>query len=128
MSEERAVVVGGKEYAVRKLRLGQFIKIVAVMAGARAKAKAAGALDSDPMTMAAFLAGEHITSLAAVVLDSDTPEDRQRFEAITLEESSELAVALTEVNDFSSIFSRFGGIAGKFQALGDKMNQALPKE
>lgn len=122
---EHIVNIGGHDYEVRKLKLGQFIKIVAVMACVRTKAKAAGALDSDPMALAAFLAGEHLTSLAAVVLDADTPEDRQRFENITLEETAELAVALTEVNDLPAILARFGGVMDKIRVIGDKMIPAL---
>lgn len=132
--KERTVEIGGKSYKVRKMGLKQSIQIAAFAAElqdeARAKIlKAAEAGQNDLIAIVSNLAETQIARLVSIIINAQDKEDLGRFEALDLEELSELALAVVEVNDFSRIVSNFQRAAAHKNALAlMSLGQSQPPE
>lgn len=118
MPPERIVRVGGKEYMIRRLTLRQIIQLSTLAAGLQVEVRkriqaAVEAGQPDFMAVAGSLNDGDFAQLLGVLLRADARE----FGEITLEETSEIAVALTEVNDFEKFVANFQKAAENAKGL-----------
>lgn len=110
--KEVPVQVAGKEYLIRKMGLKQSIQLAAFAAELQDEArsqilKAAEAGQNDLIAIVSNLAEAQVARLVGIIVNATTKEDLDRFADIGLDELSELAVAVVEVNDFSRIVVNF---------------------
>lgn len=110
--EPKPIRVGGHEYEVRKLGLKQIVQLSAFAAqfGQAAINKAKDAINDgkvDAVILAEAVGEAEMPRLLQILLNAPSLEDKDRLEAITMEEVSELVVAFTEVNDLNKIVANF---------------------
>jgi len=112
MPKEVPVLVGDKTYVARKMGLKQSIQLAAFAAELQDEAraqilKAAEAGQNDLVAIVSVLAESQVAKLVGIIINAQQPDDLERFANMGLDDLSELAVAVVEVNDFSRIVSNF---------------------
>ncbi len=122
MPPTRTVTIGGKPYQVSRLTLRQLLQLSAMAGVMQAEvrsriAEAAVAGTPDFMAVASALGPIDFAKLLAILLGVHEPQDMARLGDITLEETSELAVAFTEVNDIERMVANFRKAAGNAKGL-----------
>lgn len=128
---ERDVMIGGTTYKVKRLTLKQLLQI-GTLAGHLQQEVRARILEAtekgqpDMLAIVSAMKDEDSAHLLAVLLRADTPEDIARFTDASLEEISELAVAITEVNDFERMVANFLKAAENAKGLLKKTTPSLP--
>jgi hypothetical protein len=120
--KERRQRIGGKEYVIKKLGLAQTIRLAGFAADLQQEVraqilKAADSGANDLVAIMAALADTKAAELLQILLNAPSLEDRDRLSGISLQELSELAVNLSEVNDFDKIVRNFQKAAEKNKAL-----------
>jgi hypothetical protein len=108
----KAVKVGGREYVMQPLSLRQLFQI-GVFAGTLpnvVRERIAARADqgtSEIIGILTCLDDRDIAQVIGILLRAIAPEDLARFEGATLEEVSEMALALTEINDLAKVAANF---------------------
>ncbi len=110
--KEVPVTIDGKVYTVRKMGLKQSIQLASFAAELQDEArsqilKAAEAGQNDLIAIVSNLAEGQVGRLVGIVVNAQQPDDLARFTAMGLDDLSELALAIVEVNDFSRIVANF---------------------
>ena len=104
LPKTKNIVLCGKRVCIKPLTLCQLLGSFEVLRAAKADiSMPAGASDQAFMLKMMTTAGESLPALAAVIT-GQTPDELRE---ISLQEVSELALALAETNDFGAIFSNF---------------------
>ena len=104
LPKTKTITICGKKVWLKPLTLRQLLGSFAVLKAAKADiAMAEGATDQSIMLKMLSNAGESLPELASV-LTGESPEDLRE---LSLEDTSELALAISEINDFGKIFSNF---------------------
>jgi len=124
--EEKDVVVSGKRYTVRKLSLEQNIRIMRLIGSLHdgTKASIAAEMESGKGDMGAILeklAIEKTPELLRILLES-----KDEFPRISFEDFSDVAVAVTELNDFEKIFANFQMAAKNTKGIAEVVKNLLP--
>jgi len=119
------IKIMGREYTVKKMGLAQNIKILRLIGSLQesARAQIIADVESGKSDMAALLeniACENLPGLIGILLDS-----KDDFTDITLEDFSDLAAALTEVNDFEKIFANFQRTAKNLLGITEAIKKLL---
>ena len=122
---EKDIKISGKDYTVRKLGLTQNVKILRFIGSLHedVRAKILADVESGKSDLAAILenlACENLPGLIGILLDS-----KDDFSGITLEEFSELAAVITEVNNFEKIFANFQKTAKNLKGIADSIKKLL---
>lgn len=104
LPKTKNIVLCGKRVCVKPLTLRQLLGSFEVLRVAKADiSMPSGASDHAFMLKMMTTAGDSLPALVAVI-SGQSPEDLRE---ISLEEVSELALAVAETNDFGKIFSNF---------------------
>ena len=109
---EERVLIQGKEYVIRKLGLGQVLRLSHFMAkvqkGLLVEMQAKLEEGADPLILLiGALSGTEFSDLLQILVDAPSLEDRALLAKANAEEVSDLVVALTEVNDFQKLLRNF---------------------
>lgn len=112
MPAEKRVLVGGKEFVVRKLGLRQGVQLAAFMAnfGPEVLKKAEAAQNAgmpELLAIAQAVGEEAVPELLQILLNAPSLEDKALFSDVSLEDISDVVEAITAVNDFKKIVDRF---------------------
>ena len=104
LPKTKTITICGKKVCLKPLTLRQLLGSFAVLKAAKADiAMPEGATDQAIMLKMLSNAGESLPELAAVL----TGESAEDLQDLSLEDASELALAVSEINDFGKIFSNF---------------------
>ena len=122
---EKQINILGRDYIVRKLSLAQNIKILRFIGSLQdeVRAKIVADVEGGKSDMAAILenvACEELPRVIGILLESSDD-----FSGISLEDFSEVALAITETNDFEKIFANFQKTAKNLKGIADSIKKLL---
>lgn len=122
---EKQINILGRDYIIRKLSLTQNIKILRFIGSLKEEVRAKIVADveggkSDTSTILENIACEELPRLIGILLDSNDD-----FSGISLEDFSEVTLALTETNDFEKIFANFQKTAKNLKGIADSIKKLL---
>ncbi len=128
---ERIVTIGGVMYKVKRLSMTQLLRIGAFAGTLQKEArdrilKATAAGKPDMLAIMGAIREEDLAMLLSVILRSESSEDLARFRDTDILEISDLAVAITEVNDFEKLIANFQKAAGNVKGLMSMMPSPPP--
>jgi len=123
--KEKSVQVSGKKYQIRKLGLTQNIKILRLIGSLHESVREKMARDveagkSDIAAIFENIASENAGGLLQILLKSNDD-----FSDISLEDFSEVAAAVTEVNDFEKILANFQRTAKNLKGIAEEVKKLL---
>lgn len=122
---EKDIKILGRDYTVRKLGLAVNIRVLRFIGSLQedARAKIIADVESGKSDMAVLIeniASEKLPELIGILLDS-----KDDFSTISLEDFSEVVLAITETNDFEKIVSNFQGAAKNLKGIAEKIKGLL---